>query len=281
LIDAEFCVNSDAGGGDIKNGQRRYMGLSAAEKVFLSFTLQVTNPGGHSSLPTKDNAIYHLSDGLSRLGKFDFPVHLFDVTRAFFERTAQFSSGQTAADLKAVVANPNDAAVVARLAASPLYNALLRTTCVATMLSAGHAENALPQTATAVVNCRLLPVDKPADVERTLNTVLADPKIGVSILTPARPAESGPINPLVIAAVTAATAKNFPGLLVVPSMETGATDAIYLRGEGIPTYGVSGIFNDEDDIRAHGRDERVLVKSFYDAVDFMYDVISTLGKSGH
>jgi acetylornithine deacetylase/succinyl-diaminopimelate desuccinylase-like protein len=281
LIDAEFCVNSDAGGGDIKNGQRRYMGLSAAEKVFLSFTLQVTNPGGHSSLPTKDNAIYHLSDGLSRLGKFDFPVHLFDVTRAFFERTAQFSSGQTAADLKAVVANPNDAAVVGRLAASPLYNALLRTTCVATMLSAGHAENALPQTATAVVNCRLLPVDKPADVERTLNTVLADPKIAVSVLTPARPAESGPINPQVIAAVTAATAKNFPGLLVVPSMETGATDAIYLRGEGIPTYGVSGIFNDEDDIRAHGRDERVLVKSFYDAVDFMYDVISTLGKSGH
>ncbi len=277
LIDAEFCVNSDAGGGDIKNGQRRFMGLSAAEKVFLSFKLEVTNPGGHSSLPTKDNAIYHLADGLSRLDKFDFPVHLFDVTRAYFERTAPFSTGQTAADLKAVIANPNDSAVVARLSASTLYNALLHTTCVATMLSAGHAENALPQTATAVVNCRLLPVDKPADVERTLNTVLADPKIAVTVMTPAKPSEFAPINPQVTAAVTAATTKNFPGLPVIPSMETGATDAIYLRGEGIPTYGVGGIFNDEDDIRAHGRDERVMVKSFYDAVNFMYDVITTLG----
>jgi acetylornithine deacetylase/succinyl-diaminopimelate desuccinylase-like protein len=277
LIDAEFCVNSDAGGGDIKNGQRRFMGLSAAEKVFLSFQLEVTNPGGHSSLPKKDNAIYHLADGLSRLEKFDFPVELFDVTRAFFERTAQFSPGQTGDDLKAVVAHPNDAAVVARLAESPLYNALMRTTCVATMLSAGHAENALPQSATAVVNCRLLPVDKPADVERRLNTVLADPKIQVTVLTAAHPSEFTPINPQVLTAVTAATAKNFPGMPVIPSMETGATDGIYLRSAGIPCYGVSGIFGDEDDVRAHGRDERVLVKSFYDAVDFMYDVITNLG----
>jgi acetylornithine deacetylase/succinyl-diaminopimelate desuccinylase-like protein len=277
LIDAEFAVNSDAGGGDIKNGKQRYMGLSAAEKVFLSFKLETTNPGGHSSLPTKDNAIYHLAEGLSRLAKFDFPVHLFDVTRAFFERTAQFSSGQTAADLKAVVANPNDSAVVARLSASPFYNAQLRTTCVATMLSAGHAENALPQSATATVNCRLLPVDKPEEVERTLKTVLADPKISVSVMAPPRPSEITPINPNVMSAVTAATTKHFPGLIAVPSMETGATDGIYLRVVGIPTYGVGGIFNDEDDIRAHGRDERIMVKSFYDAVDFMYDVVTALG----
>ncbi len=277
LIDAEFCVNSDAGGGDIKNGRRRFMGLSAAEKVFLSFQLEVTNPGGHSSLPKKDNAIYHLADGLSRLEKFDFPVELFDVTRSFFERTAQFSPGQTGEDLKAVVARPNDVAVVARLAESPLYNALMRTTCVATMLSAGHAENALPQSATAVVNCRLLPVDKPADVERTLIRVLDDPKIKVTVMTAAHPSEFTPINPQVMTAVAAATAKDFPGMLVIPSMETGATDGIYLRSAGIPCYGVSGIFNDEDDIRAHGKDERVLVKSFYDAVDFMYDVITNLG----
>ena len=278
LIDAEFCVNSDAGGGDIKNGKRRYMSLSAAEKVFLSFKLETTNRGGHSSLPTKDNAIYHLADGLGRLEKFDFPVHLFDVTRAFFERTASFSTGQNAADLKAVVANPNDPAVVARLSASPLYNALLRTTCVATMLSGGHAENALPQSATAIVNCRVLPVDKPEEVERTLRTVLADPAIGVSVLTAARPSEFAPINSKVMSAVTAATAKHFPGLPVVPSMETGATDGVYLRGAGIPTYGVSGIFADEDDIRAHGRDERILVGSFYDAVDFMYDVVTYAGR---
>jgi acetylornithine deacetylase/succinyl-diaminopimelate desuccinylase-like protein len=279
LIDAEFCVNSDAGGGDIKNGQRRFMSLAAAEKVFLSFQLEVTNPGGHSSLPKKDNAIYHLADGLSRLEKFDFPVELFDVTRAFFERTAQFSKGQTGDDLKTVVAHPNDAAVVARLSASPLYNALMRTTCVATMLNAGHAENALPQSATAVVNCRLLPMDKPAEVERTLIRVLDDPQIKVTVLTAAHPSEFTPINAQVMAAVTAATAKNFPGMPVIPSMETGATDGIYLRSAGIPCYGVSGIFNDEDDIRAHGRDERVMVKSFYDAVDFMYDVITNLGRN--
>jgi acetylornithine deacetylase/succinyl-diaminopimelate desuccinylase-like protein len=278
LIDAEFCVNSDSGGGDIKNGKQRYMSVGAAEKVFLSFKLETTNSGGHSSLPLKDNAIYHLADGLSRLAKYDFPVHLFDVTRAFFERTAQFSTGQTAADLKAVVANPNDVAVTTRLSASPLYNALLRTTCVATMLTAGHAENALPQSATATVNCRLLPVDKPEDIERALNTVLADPKIKVSVMAPPTPSPFVPIDPRVMSAVTAATSKYFPGLPVIPSMDTGASDGIYLRGAGIPTYGVGGMFGDEDDVRAHGRDERVLVKSFYDAVDFMFDVTTTLGK---
>jgi acetylornithine deacetylase/succinyl-diaminopimelate desuccinylase-like protein len=279
LIDAEFCVNSDSGGGDIKNGKQRYMTVGAAEKVFLSFKLETTNSGGHSSLPLKDNAIYHLADGLSRLAKYDFPVHLFDVTRALFERTAQFSTGQTAADLKAVVANPNDAAVTTRLSASPLYNALLRTTCVATMLTAGHAENALPQSATATVNCRILPVDKPEDIERTLNTVLADPKIKVSVMAPPTPSPFAPIDPRVMNAVTSATSKYFPGLPVIPWMDTGATDGIYLRGAGIPTYGVSGIFGDEDDVRAHGRDERTLVKSFYTAVDFMFDVVKSVSEA--
>ncbi len=279
LIDAEFCINSDAGGGDIKSGKQRYMTLEAAEKVFLSFKLETTNSGGHSSLPLKDNAIYHLADGLSRLAKYDFPVHLFDVTRAYFERTAQFSSGQTASDLKAVIANPNDTAVTTRLSVSPLYNALLRTTCVATMLTAGHAENALPQSATATVNCRLLPVDKPEEVERTLNTVLADPKIKVTVMAPPTPSLFTPIDPRVMSAVTAATAKHFPGLPVIPSMGTGASDGIYLRSEGIPMYGVSGIFADEDDIRAHGRDERILVKSFYDAVDFMFDVVKSVSEA--
>ena len=276
LVDAEFCINSDAGGGDIKNGRHVFMGLQAAEKVFLSFKLEVTNSGGHSSLPTKDNAIYHLAEGLSRLAQFDFPVHLFDVTRAYFERRAQFVDGQTASDMKNVVGKPNDTGVLSRLSASPLYNALLRTTCVATMLSGGHAENALPQTATAVVNCRVLPVDKPAEVEATLKRVLADPKINMTVMTAAKTSEFAPLSPKVIAAVTSATTKHWPGLAVLPLMETGATDGVYTRGAGIPTYGVSGMFNDEDDIRAHGRDERILVKSFYDAIDFMYDFVRDL-----
>jgi acetylornithine deacetylase/succinyl-diaminopimelate desuccinylase-like protein len=277
-IDAEYCINADAGGGDLKQGRRMYVGVQAAEKVFLTFKLESLNSGGHSSLPRKDNAIYHLAGGLTRLAAFDFPVHLFDVTRAYFERMSAVFSGQLAADMKAVVQNPNDAAAISRLSETPLYNALLRTTCVATMLSGGHAENALPQSATAVVNCRLLPVDKAEEIQQTLVRVLADPKIQVSVMTPARPSQFAPINPQVLSAVTAAVEKRWPGLRVIPKMETGATDAIFLRGAGIPTYGVSGMFGNEDDIRAHGRDERVLVKSFYEAVDFMFDVVTTLGK---
>jgi acetylornithine deacetylase/succinyl-diaminopimelate desuccinylase-like protein len=278
LIDAEFCVNSDGGGGDIKNGKLRFMKVQAAEKVFLSFKLEVTNSGGHSSLPKKDNAIYHLADGLSRLAKFDFPVRLFDVTRAYFEKAAPLYDGQLGADMKAVVQNQNDAPVVARLSALPLYNALLRTTCVATMLAGGHAENALPQSATAVINCRLLPGDKQDDVENTLNKVLADPQIKVSVMTPAKVSKFVPMNAAVLSAVTAATAKHWPGLPVIPEMSTGASDGVYLNVAGVPTYGVSGIFVDEDDIRAHGRDERVLVKSFYDALDFIYDVAKAVAK---
>jgi acetylornithine deacetylase/succinyl-diaminopimelate desuccinylase-like protein len=279
LIEAEFCINADGGGGDIKKGKSIYMSMQAAEKVFLSFKLEVTNSGGHSSLPTKDNAIYHLAEGLARLAKFDFPVRLFDVTRASFERMAAFYPGQLGADMKAVVGNPNDQAVVARLSALPQYNAQLRTTCVATMLSGGHAENALPQSAAAVVNCRLLPVDTADDVERTLKQVLADPKINVSVKTPGNPVPYKPINPKVLSVVTAATAKMWPGLPVIPQMSNGASDGVYLISAGIPTYGVSGMFTDEDDVRAHGRDERILVKSFNEAVDFIYNLCSTLGKT--
>ena len=208
--------------------------------------------------------------------KFDFPVHLFDVTRAAFERGANIYGGQLGADLKTMVQNPNDAAAIARLSAIPLYNAQMRTTCVATMLSGGHAENALPQLATAVVNCRLLPVDKPADIKRTLEQVLADPKITVTEMNQPVITPYHPIDPEVMAAVTASTNKFWPGLPVVPAMETGATDGIFLIRAGIPTYGVSGIFGDEDDVRAHGRSERILVKSFDDAVDFIYDLITRL-----
>lgn len=277
-IDAEFCINADSGGGHIKNGRRTFMEIQAAEKVFLSFQLESTNPGGHSSLPTKDNAIYHLAGALTRLSQFDFPVHLFDVTRTNFERMAPIYGGQLGADMQAVTAHPNDSAVVARLSDSPLYNALLRTTCVATMLAGGHAENALPQSATAVVNCRMLPVDNAADVQRTLERVMADSKVRVSVKTAARSSPFVPMNAQVLSAVTAATAKSWPGVPVIPAMGTGATDGLYLRNAGIPTYGVSGIFIDEDDVRAHGRDERVPVKSFDEAIGFMYDLTTRLGR---
>jgi acetylornithine deacetylase/succinyl-diaminopimelate desuccinylase-like protein len=276
LIDAEFAINLDGGGGHIKNGKHLFMAVQAAEKVFLTFKLEVKNPGGHSSRPSKDNAIYHLADGLSRLGKFDFPVHLFDVTKASFERTAPLYPGQLGEDMKRVL--EQHPAVIGRLSALPPWNAQLRTTCVATMLSGGHAENALPQTATAVVNCRLLPVDSPEEVEKTLNRVLADPQIKVTVMTPAKPVAYKPMNPQVLAAITAATGKVWPGLPVIPGMTTGASDGIYLISAGIPTYGVSGIFTDEDDNRNHGKDERILVKSFNDALDFEYALVRELGR---
>jgi acetylornithine deacetylase/succinyl-diaminopimelate desuccinylase-like protein len=276
LIDAKFCVNTDAGGGHIKNGKPTYLAMQAAEKVYLSFKLEVTNKGGHSSVPTKDNAIYRLANALARLSKFDFPVKLFDVTRAAFERGANIYTAQLAADLKTMVQNPNDAGAIARLSAIPFFNAQMRTTCVPTMLSGGHAENALPQLASAVVNCRLLPVDRPEAVKSTLQELLADSSITVTEINRPITTPYMPIDPQVMAAVTASSNKIWPGLPVIPAMDTGATDAIYLTRAGIPTYGVSGIFNDEDDYRAHGRDERILVKSFDDAVDFIYDLITRL-----
>ena len=276
LIDAQYCVNTDAGGGHIKNGKPIYMAMQAAEKVYLSYKLEVADKGGHSSIPTRDNAIYHLADGLSRLGRFEFPVHLFDVTRAAFERGANLYGGQLAADLKTMVQNPKDPGAVARLSAIPFYNAQMRTTCVATMLSGGHAENALPQLASAVVNCRLLPVDKPADIKRTLEQALGDSKITLTEINRPVATPYTPIDPKVMSAVTASTAKLWPGIPVIPAMDTGATDGIYLIRAGIPTYGISGIFNDEDDYRAHGRSERILVKSFDDAVDFIYDLVTRL-----
>jgi len=279
LIDAQLSVNADGGGGDIKNGRRLYMSMQAAEKVFVSFKLETANPGGHSSLPRKDNAIYELAEGLSRLAKFDFPVRLFDATRASFAAMAPFYPGQTGADMKAIAANPADDDAAARLSAVPQYNAQLRTTCVATMLSGGHAENALPQSASAVVNCRMLPIDNQDNVERTLNQVLSDPKINVTVMTAAKPVAYTPLDPTLVRIVADATNKNWPGLTVVPKMETGATDGLYLRGSGIPTYGVGGIFTDEDDVRAHGRDERVLVQSFDEAVNLMYDVVTSLGRT--
>jgi acetylornithine deacetylase/succinyl-diaminopimelate desuccinylase-like protein len=278
LVDAEFAINPDAGGGHIKNGKHLYLALQAAEKVYLSFKLEVTNAGGHSSQPARENAIYRLAEGLARLAKFDFPVRLFDVTRATFERTAPLYRGQLGEDLAAVARNPNDTAATARLGGLPFWNAQMRTTCVATMLAAGHAENALPQSATATVNCRLLPVDRPADVEAALKRVLADTKIAVHPITSTRAVAQKPMNPRVLEAVTAAAGQIWPGLPIVPEMDTGATDGVYLLMAGIPVYGVSGIFHDEDDNRYHGRDERIPVKAFYDDVEFSWALVNRLAK---
>jgi acetylornithine deacetylase/succinyl-diaminopimelate desuccinylase-like protein len=277
LIDAAYAVNCDAGGGEIRNGRRLLYSMQVAEKTYISFRLEVRNKGGHSSRPVKDNAIYHLAEGLSRLAKFDFPVTLMDVTRAYFERMAGLDP-ERAADMKRLISTtPPDPAAVEHLAESSYFNALLRTTCVATRLEAGHADNALPQTARAIVNCRVLPADTIAQVQNKLIEVLADDQIQVTKVEP-RDAVSpaSPLNPEVMKTVESITGSMWPGIPVVPVMETGATDGKYLRQAGIPTYGLSGMFGDVDDVRAHGRDERISAKSFYEGREFVYRLIKAL-----
>lgn len=281
LIDAAYAVNTDAGGGQLVKGQHVRNAVQTSEKVYLTFALEVKNKGGHSSLPSKENAIYRLAEGLARLSKFDFPVRLNDTTRAYFERMAAGEAGQTALDMKAVAHEPADEAAAARLsAASVYYNALLRTTCVATQLQGGHAENALPQTARATVNCRLLPEDSATEVERTLVRVLDDEQVKVTTISPAKPSPPSPLKPELFGAIERVSKEMWPSVYVVPVLETGASDSLWLRGAGIPAYGVSGMFFDVEDTRAHGRDERVGVRSYFEGVEFMYRLLKAL-TSGH
>ncbi|HKD80532.1 MAG TPA: M20/M25/M40 family metallo-hydrolase [Candidatus Angelobacter sp.] len=279
LIDAEYCINTDAGEFETKQGKRLLLGMQTSEKNYVDFRLEVKSNGGHSSRPVKDNAIYHLSQGLSRLAAFDFPVSLNETTRGYFSSTAALESPATAADLRDVSGadQAKTKAAAGRLAASPYFNALLRTTCVATRLEGGHANNALPQTAAAIVNCRMLPQDSLQDVQATLKRVLADDRISVNIVGEAVPAPASAINPAIVKQLESLGKKLYGGLPVVPVMDTGASDGKYLRIAGIPTYGVPGVFEDVDDDRAHGKDERIGVKDFYDGVDFYYEFIRSLG----
>jgi acetylornithine deacetylase/succinyl-diaminopimelate desuccinylase-like protein len=279
LIDADFAIN-EGGGGNMRRGKYLTNEVQASEKVFQNFRLEVTNAGGHSSLPVKDNAIYHLSEGLARLAKFDFPVQLNEVTRAYFDRSAAVESDpKVAADMRAVARATPDLAAAARLSAQlPYWNSMMRTTCVATMLSGGHATNALPQLATANVNCRILPGVSPGSVRDTLAEVLADPTIKVSFVGDANPSKPSPLRPDVMSVVESLTKEMFPTAIVVPVMSTGATDGLFLRNGEIPTYGVDGTFGDIDDVRAHGRDERVGVKQFFEGLEFQYRLIKAVAK---
>lgn len=279
LIDAEYCINTDAGDFETKRGKRLLLGMQTSEKNYVDFRLEVKSNGGHSSRPVKDNAIYHLSQGLARLGAFDFPVSLNETTRGYFQHTAALESPATGADFRAVTgSDPAQAEAAAhRLSESPYFNALLRTTCVATRLEGGHANNALPQTAAANVNCRMLPQDSLENVQNTLQRVLADDRITVSVAGVAVPAPASVINPAIVSKLQALSGKLYGGLPIVPVMDTGASDGKYLRIGGIPTYGVPGVFEDVDDTRAHGKDERIGVKDFYDGVDFYYEFIKSLG----
>ncbi len=285
LIDAEFVLNADSGGVTTMNGKAVNVDVEASEKQYADFELTVLNPGGHSSLPTPDNAIYHLADALSRLEHSPFPVELNAVTRTYFERRAPLESPQTKADMNAVLHTPPDAEAVTRLSRDPRYNSMLRTTCVATRLSAGHANNALPQTAQANVNCRILPGHSPAETEQALVRMFADSKVAVRYVGAIGAADRASDSkgfPTVLPATEVlrpleqVAAEMWPGAPVIPEMETGASDSIYTMAAGIPSYGINGVGIDQDDIRAHGKDERVRVGSYFEGVDFYYRFLKAI-----
>ncbi len=284
-IDAEYCINLDGGEFEKLKGQRVLAGLQASEKVYADFQFEATNPGGHSSVPGPENAIYELSAALVRLQVFSFPVKISEITENYFAHAATLTTGTFADDLRGAIKHPPDAKSIQRLSAIPYYNSLLHTTCVATMLSGGHAQNALPQTARANVNCRIFPGEDPEDVRKTLEKVAADPKLKITLIeaknsdgTPAPivAVPASPLRPELTAALRTALDPMWPGLPIVASMSTGATDGNYLRIAGIPTYGIACMFFDMEDERAHGKDERVAVQDFYDGVEFSYRFVKAL-----
>jgi acetylornithine deacetylase/succinyl-diaminopimelate desuccinylase-like protein len=279
LIQAAYALNEGAGG-ELKGGRRRTNDVQASEKGYFSFRLEVHNKGGHSSLPERDNAIVRLAHALVAVHDHTFDPRLTPVTRATFDRLAPFETGAVAADLRTVAATapghaPDDAAAT-RLSALPFYNARLRTTCVPTRVQGGHADNALPQLATALVNCRLLPGDSADDVRRALERALADDGVSIVAIGKADVGPDSPLLPELFQAVTAVTSHLWPGVPVMPVMSTGATDGRFLRAAGIPTFGVSGIFSDVDDVRSHGRDERISVQSFFEGQEFTWELLLAL-----
>ncbi|MEZ4455707.1 MAG: M20/M25/M40 family metallo-hydrolase [Gemmatimonadales bacterium] len=276
LIDAEYALNTDGGGGALVDGRATGFSVQTAEKIYLTFQFDVRNKGGHSSLPVPDNAIYRLAAGLGRLAEYQFPVRLNETTRAFFRRSALSETGQTAADMKAVAESADPAAAARLSAASPYFNSVMRTTCVATRLLGGHADNALPQLARATVNCRILPDDSQEAVQAALNRIVADPEVEITVAAPAKPSPPSPLRADVMEPIEAIVKDMWPTATVVPEMSTGATDGLFVRNGGIPVYGVGAIFEDPNDIRAHGRDERILVDSFHQASLFWYRMLKAL-----
>ena len=275
-IDAGIVINPDGGEAGAKDGRKLYVAVQTSEKVFLTFGLEVTDKGGHSSVPTAANPIYRLAAGLARLSQLAFPVHLTDTTRMYFARRAEVESGPLKAPMLALRRNPRDAAAQARLAQDMEVNTIMRTTCTATMIDGGHAENALPQRARATVQCRVVPGESPESVEAVIRKSLADASIRISIITPATPSPESPPAPALLKAVEKIVGEMWPGVVVLPQMSPGASDSRYTRTLGLPSYGIDAMFDDLEDGRAHGRDERIGVTVFRDDVEFTYRLMRRL-----
>ncbi|HKO19233.1 MAG TPA: M20/M25/M40 family metallo-hydrolase [Acidobacteriaceae bacterium] len=273
LIDSELALN-EGGYGEISHGRKISNDLQAAEKYMVTFHLEVHNKGGHSSLPVPDNAIYHLAGALTRIADFGFPLKTNEATNAYFHQMARIETGPSGQALEGF--DGTKTSLQRAAAASPTWNSMLRTTCVATQIQGGHAINALPQLAAATINCRVLPEDSVEYVQQTLTRIIDDPQVAISIQGEVHKGPASPLSPTIIKAVTEATKQEWSNIPVVPLMVPYATDGVYLRAAGIPTYGVQGLFMDRDDIRFHGRDERLLVSSFYEDQQFLYTLVKLL-----
>jgi acetylornithine deacetylase/succinyl-diaminopimelate desuccinylase-like protein len=278
-VDAALVIN-EGGGGTLRDEKPLFNSVQAAEKITTNFTLRATNRGGHSSVPRADNAITALADALAKVGRHRFPIKLNEVTREFFTRTSELEAPELARAMKAIVANPNDAAAGATLGADPRYNAMLRTVCVATLLSGGHATNALPQLAEANINCRLYPTETAPEVRDELARVIGDTAVQVIIRSQRPPTPPSALIPEVMDPVRQITRDLFGDIPVIPVMSTGATDSRFFRAIGVPAFGVSGLFMDPTvDARAHGRDERMRIQSFFEGQEFLYRLTKALTSS--
>jgi acetylornithine deacetylase/succinyl-diaminopimelate desuccinylase-like protein len=279
LIDASLVVNLDGGGGNTKNGARQFLEVGTSEKTYVTFTLQTTSPGGHGSLPGPDNAIYRLAAGLGRLERFKFPVILTATTRLSFDKLGALESEPTASDMHAVAQPQPDLAAAARLSENVRLNAQLRTTCVATLISGGHAENALPQRARATIQCRMLPADSVENVQTLLVSTLADPAIHVTLDSPPILSPESPPTPQIMKKVAILAHSMWPNVPIIPTMATGFSDDRQTRNAGMPSYDISGVWMDVDENRAHGRDERIGIQAFDESVEFTYRLLNAMSSA--
>ena len=291
LIDAEYVLNPDSGGIVMDRGRAISVEFEATEKLYADFQVLATNPGGHSSLPKPDNAIYHVADALALLEKSPFPFELNAVTREYFGQMAKIETGQTAADLRAILGDSPDPAAIQRLSADARYNSTMRTTCVATMLSGGHAPNALPQRAEANVNCRIFPGHSQEEIRVQLIQMFNDPKLAVRSKDDAGDATEHvsdrksmtppPLRNDVMSSLRAVSARLWPGTPVIPTMMTGSSDSFYTMIAGIPSFGISGVAVDRNDVRMHGKDERLPMESYDRGVEFYYEFLKGLTTAEH
>ncbi len=274
LIDAEFALNEGGGGTSDGKGKVVEQAMQVGEKTFATYRLETRNPGGHSSVPRPDNAIYQLAQALVRIQAHEFPLEMSETTRTYFREAGAGRKDATGAAMVALAANPADKAAEAIANRDPFLHSNLRTTCVATMLDGGHARNALAQRAGAYVNCRIFPGHSVEEIRAELAKVIADPEVTVTALAPLRPSPPAPpLDPKVMGPAKALSAKYFPGVPVVPVMANGYTDSTFLTAAGIPAYGVPGLWGDPDGNGAHGLNERIEVRSVYVGRDYLYDLI--------